>query len=246
MFDYKTDKELMMSQWWQSPLGQSVFTLERGIIQSLGRHFHGYHQLQLGLEPLLLPHVHHPHQQTVMAPSADVLGCNETLPFKSHSIDTVLLGHVLEFSADPHQVLRDVERVLVADGTLILSSFNPWSLWGLRCLLSWQDQAPWQGHFFSHTRIKDWLKLLNFDIIETKKCLYQPPINNEKWFNSCAVLNRWGRRLWPLFSGVTILVASKRTIPLTPIAQRWQPSSLLPAGRLITKPASKLQKRDRI
>src|SRR3546814_7072469 len=33
---------------------------------------------------------------------------------------------------DPPEVLREAERVLVPDGRLVISGFNPWSLWGAR------------------------------------------------------------------------------------------------------------------
>lgn len=240
MAHYKTEQEKMMADWWQSPLGQNVLLHEKPILQSLSQHFHGYYQLQVGSENSQLPSTPHASVQKIMSPFTDVHGHNEALPFKCYSLDTVLLNHVLEFSDDPHQVLREAERILVADGVLILCSFNPWSLWGLRRLFSWQDQPPWQGHFFTQMRIKDWLKLLNFDIVESKKCIFQPPFRNEKWFNKCSFLSRWGRRLWPFFSGVTIVVATKRTIPLTPVAKRWKPKKILPTGSLITKPATRL------
>ena len=239
MADYKTNKEKMMADWWQTPLGQAVFTQEQNKLYSLSTHFHGYYQLQLGNEKSLLPSTSRPSQQKIMANGANVEGYNEALPFKCHSLDLLLLNHVLEFSSDPHQVLREVERVLIADGTLILCSFNPWSLWGLRCLLSWQDQPPWQGKFYRQTRIKDWLALLNFEIIATKRLFYRPPIRSSKWLGYFSFMERWGKRLWPFFAGVTILVATKRTIPLTPITQGWRVKRLFPAGSFVSKPVTR-------
>lgn len=238
MTNYKTNTEIMTAKWWQSPLGQVVILQEKDILQSLSNHFYGYYQLQIGCRQLLLPPSSRANQQKIMANCADVEGCNEALPFKCHSLDLLLLNHVLEFSADPHQALREVERVLVADGTLIVSNFNPWSLWGLRCLLSWQDQPPWQGKFFRQTRIKDWLALLNFEIIATKRLLFSPPISSSKWLARFSFLERWGKRLWPFWSGATILVATKRTIPLTPITNRWQARKLFPSGAFVNKPVT--------
>jgi SAM-dependent methyltransferase len=238
MGDYKTNKETMMAQWWQSPLGQEVILQEQDKLQSLSQHFHGYFQLQIGYKQLLLPPTSRASQQKVMADSADVEGHHEALPFKCHSLDLLLLNHVLEFSADPHQVLREAERVLVADGTIVVCSFNPWSLWGLRCLLSWQDQPPWQGKFYRQTRIKDWLALLNFEIIASRKLLFSPPIRSEKWLKRFSFMERWGKRLWPFWSGVTILVATKRTIPLTPVTKKWRAKQLFPAGSFVNKPAT--------
>jgi ubiquinone/menaquinone biosynthesis C-methylase UbiE len=54
------------------------------------------------------------------------------LPFATQSLDLVVLPHVLEFAAEPHQVLREVERVLIPEGQVIICGFNPSSLWGMR------------------------------------------------------------------------------------------------------------------
>lgn len=238
MVDYKANTEKIMAEWWQSPLGHRILAQEQTVIQSLTAHFHGYYQLQIGIKQPLLPSLSRPCIQKVMALSADVQGESISLPFKCHSIDSLLLGHVLEFSSEPHQVLREVERILVADGTVVLCCFNPWSLWGLRRLLSWQEAPPWQGTFFSQTRIKDWLALLNFEVVSSKHCLYRPAIQSPKWFDRLNVIERWGKRLWPIFSGITILVAKKRTIPLTPVTMSWRAKQLFP-NPLAQRPASR-------
>ena len=238
MVDYKTNKTKNVANWWQSPLGQAVLEQEKSALQSLSQHFHGYYQLQLGLNPSLLPALSQPNIQTVIAAQADIQACNEALPIKCHSLDLVLLCHALDFSADPHGLLREVDRTLVADGTVILCCFNPWSLWGLKRLFSWQDTAPWQGHFFTKTRIKDWLNLLGFDIIDCKPLLFRPPLTSAKWFKHCQFLERWGRRLWPFWSGSSIVVATKRTIPLTPISKNWRSKQLF-SGRSVASPVTR-------
>lgn len=89
MVDYKAN-EKMMSDWWQSPLGQCVLIQEQTLLQSLSSHFYGYSQLQLGVDQKLLPKVSRSNVQKLMAKSADVEGNNEELPFKCHSVDTLL------------------------------------------------------------------------------------------------------------------------------------------------------------
>ena len=225
--------------WWQSPAGQEVLRQERQLFQSTPGHFHGYYQLQLGGESSLLPDMTMPKFRMHMAKSADVNGSNEALPFKSNSLDTLLLNHVLEFSSDPHQVLREAERILVGDGTMIICCFNPWSLWGVRRVLPCKKSAPWNGHFFGKSRIKDWLSLLNFDVIACERLMFRPPLKTEKWLNRTAKLETLGHRFWPVFSGVKILVATKRTVPLTPVTQRWRARQIFPKKGLVTKPATR-------
>jgi SAM-dependent methyltransferase len=56
----------------------------------------------------------------------------DALPFPNHSLDLVVLPHALELARDPHLTLREVERVLVPEGRVVITGFNPLSLWGLR------------------------------------------------------------------------------------------------------------------
>ncbi|MBT3505439.1 MAG: methyltransferase domain-containing protein [Piscirickettsiaceae bacterium] len=228
-----------LTRWWQSPLGHAVLKQEQQLFQSVPEHFHGYYQLQVGGEINLLPEMVMPKFKRRMGKSADVAGANEALPFKSKSLDTLLLSHILEFSADPHQVLREAERVLVGDGTMIICCFNPWSLWGVRRLFSRKISAPWNGHFFGKSRIKDWLSLLNFDVIACEKLMFRPPVKSEKWLQRAVKFDTLGHRFWPIFSGVKVLVATKRTVPLTPVAQRWRPGQIFPKKSLVTKPATR-------
>lgn len=239
MIDYKTDIQKKMILWWKNSLGQSVLRQEKNALHALSSHFYGNYQFQLGIEQKLLPDVPRRYMQKVMAKSADIEGCNELLPFKCHSLDTLLLVHVIEFSPDPHQVLREAERVLVADGTVVLCCFNPWSLFGLRRLFSCKGTPPWHGHFFSQARIKDWLALLNFEVVATKQLVFQPPINSERVLSKLSIIAWLGKRLWPIFSGVTILVATKRTMPLTLVTKYWHVNRLFPSGRLVSKPVSR-------
>ncbi|PYE31185.1 methyltransferase family protein [Idiomarina fontislapidosi] len=87
------------------------------------------------------------------------------LPIKNEAIDTLVCPFVLDFASDPHQILRELLRVLADDGTLILAGFNPLSPAILSGL--WRSKShpfPWQGRYFSNARVKDWLSLLGFRV----------------------------------------------------------------------------------
>lgn len=228
-----------IERWWQSPLGQQLLNLEREMVSQLDEPMPGYFSIQLGGNASCLPLNNRPGSQCLVAADGDVQAEAESLPFKSHSIDKLLLLHVLERSRDPHQVLREAERVLAADGKIILCSFNPFSLWGLRRLFSWQDSPPWDGHFFSQTRIRDWLALLNFEVTEQHKTLYRPPFRHPRWMQGSLFMERWGRRLWPWLGGVSVMVAAKRTIPLTPVRENWRKRRLFPTPGLVNKPLTR-------
>ena len=145
------------------------------------------------------------------------------LPVAPDSIDVVVLPHVLEFEANPHQVLRESERVLIGEGHVVILGFNPWSLWGFwRLLLAWREKPPWQGHYIGLTRIKDWLKLLDFEIIEIERFYFRPPLRNSKLLKKLEFMDQLGPYCWPWFGGVYLLVAKKRVVPLTPIKLQWR------------------------
>ena len=145
------------------------------------------------------------------------------LPVAHDSIDVVVLPHVLEFEANPHQVLRESERVLIGEGHVVILGFNPWSLWGLwRLLLAWREKPPWQGHYIGLTRIKDWLKLLDFEITEIERFYFRPPIRSMKLLKKLEFMDQLGPYCWPWFGGAYLLVAKKRVVPLTPIKLQWR------------------------
>ncbi|MGM0481611.1 MAG: class I SAM-dependent methyltransferase [Pseudomonadota bacterium] len=91
----------------------------------------------------------------------------EHLPIKNASIEQIIMPFVLEFSRDPHQILREANRVLVDDGYILLTGFNPLS----PALLSgWlpgkQKSLPWAGRYFTALRVRDWLSLLGYELVQ--------------------------------------------------------------------------------
>jgi len=87
------------------------------------------------------------------------------LPFKTESVDMVILPHLLEFDTQKHQVLREVERILKPEGKLTIISFNPWNIYiNMQYMKRRAKHTPLLPALVSRTRIEDWLRLLNFDV----------------------------------------------------------------------------------
>lgn len=140
------------------------------------------------------------------------------LPFATHSIDLVVLPHVLEFAAEPHQILREVARVLIPEGQLIICGFNPASLWGVRqkaARLSGAHFLPPAGEFIGLRRMKDWLKLLSMEPNRGHFGCYMPPCTSQGEYNRYAFMEKAGDRWWPSLGGVYILQAIKRVRGMT-------------------------------
>jgi len=125
----------------------------------------------------------------------------------------LVLPHVLEFADDPHHILREADRVLVPEGRLILSGFNPASLWGARQYLGrliGKPFLPRDGQFINLLRIRDWLKLLNFSLDRGHFACYKLPLQSESGIQRMNYLEPMGNRWWPIFGGVFMVSAVKR------------------------------------
>jgi SAM-dependent methyltransferase len=137
----------------------------------------------------------------------------DELPFASQSIDLLVLPHVLEFAQEPHSVLREADRVLVPEGQIVITGFNPASLWGAR---HWVGRAgvrpflPASSQMIALPRLKDWLKLLSFDVNRGRFGCYAPPVRSEAWIARWSFLEKAGDRWWPVLGSVYALTAVKR------------------------------------
>ena len=156
-----------------------------------------------------------PPSATVVPVRPRVAAINDfaELPFASQSIDLVVLPHNLEFAREPHQVLREVDRILVPEGHVIISGFNPNSLWGARHATGRLGASPFlpaEGQLITLSRIKDWLKLLSFEPSRGRFGCYVPWARTERWLNRWSFMERAGDRWWPVFGSVYFVGAVKR------------------------------------
>ncbi|MDX9950698.1 MAG: methyltransferase domain-containing protein [Methylophilaceae bacterium] len=199
--------------WLQSPLGLYLQEKEQPLYDAAVADIFGFNAVQLGMLELdLLQASRMPFVFGADAAAGLVRCQSAQLPFQTASIDLLLLPHMLEFSVDPHQTLRDAGRVLVPEGHIIISGFNPFSSWGLKRLLSRSKGYPWQGTFFSLPRIRDWLELLDFEIVEVRTACYKLPLSNPTWLKRCRFMDRAGGRWWPMTGGIYFIVARKRVL----------------------------------
>ncbi|MET0009553.1 MAG: methyltransferase domain-containing protein [Candidatus Thiodiazotropha sp. 6PLUC4] len=218
-----------IQEWFNSQLGESLAAQESEYLQQHISAMFGYHVVQIGHlkqdEDLL--RVSPARNRIVMGvtpggKNVDLQAEPYRLPFAGDCVDGILLPHTLDFSSDPHQVLREVERVLIPEGKLLITGFNPWSLWGgVRLLRLRSTIPPWCGHFFSSRRVLDWLSLLGFDLLDIHFLNYRPPIQRPGISQRLQFLEQLGENLYPNFGGVYIILAVKRVVTLTHIRPKW-------------------------
>ena len=209
----------------------------------------GFHALQLGMPELeglranRMPHrwvasdsLHVPEAlplqpqrnlqiSTVAVPEPIHLHCEfDALPFPDASIDLVVLPHSLELARDPHLTLREVERVLVPEGRVVIAGFNPASLWGLRQRAGRARRGmglargaagdalflPRAGDFLGYWRLRDWLRLLGFEVEGGHFGCWRPPMYSQRWLDRFAWMDPVGERWWPVLGAVYTVMAVKR------------------------------------
>ncbi len=154
------------------------------------------------------------------------------MPLATGSVDLALLPHVLEFSAHPHSILREAARVLTHDGQIVISGFNPLSVWGLKSALGLsRHEHPWCGRFIGLLRLKDWLQLLGFELNGGRFGCYAPPFSQAKWLERSAFMEKAGDRWWPIAGGVYVVRAVKRTVGMRLVMPGWR-NKAMPAKSL--------------
>lgn len=213
-----------LSQWLATPLGEHILQLEQSYFDQELADVFGFHALQLGLpEHDFLRANRMPFRaRTAALGPAAFLSEPCALPVQTGVIDLVVLPHVLEFSSNPHQVLREVARVLMPEGHVVVSGFNPWSLWGVRRLAARDGAFPWCGQFINLPRLKDWMALLGFEVAGGRMACYVPPFASNKWRARFGFMERAGDRWWPFAGGVYFLHAIKRVHGMRLITPKWK------------------------
>lgn len=229
-----------MPPWLQTPAGRYLLEWEQAQLDHAVVDLFGFHAVQLGwpfaegLRANRMPHrwmiddgrfdptrAHLPRG----AAEADkgtrcvtVLSEFDALPFPAQSLDLVVLPHALELARDAHHTLSEVERVLVPEGRVVVIGFNPTSLWGLRQRFGQLGSSLGLGSQFlppansliGYWRLRDWLKLLSFEIDTGRFGCYRPALRSQKWLDRLAWMDKTGDRWWPVLGAVYMLVAVKR------------------------------------
>lgn len=232
--------------WLDSPAGRYVLAWEQAQLDHVVSDLFGFHAVQLGwplVQALRCNRMPHRWLMTDRAQAASVprpvvpapdgaasqlrlsvLTDYEALPFPANSLDLVVLPHTLELADDPHQTLREVERVLMPEGKVVITGFNPASLWGLRrrrdalaARMGWAGRRPSSmpalpegSELLGWRRLRDWLRLLNFDVEGGGHGCYRPPLRTQAWLDRWEWAESAGARWWPVFGGMYLMVATKR------------------------------------
>ncbi len=241
----KSEQDLArnMREWFGQQPGRAYLEQEKASLSELIPKLFGYYLIQLGMAESL-----DDVMQECRVGSCLVLAADKSsdpvridvqvnipqLPIASDSVDSVLLPHTLDFSSNPHQVLRETERVLIPDGRIIISGFNPWGVWGLyKLLLQHRGRVPWCAQFISLFRLQDWLRLLNFNVEIIKPVMYRPPLKSEAMLNRLLFLEKLNPKYFSFFSAGYVIQAVKRVTTYTPVRPGWRKKARVVSSKLL-------------
>ncbi|MDX9874260.1 MAG: class I SAM-dependent methyltransferase [Spongiibacteraceae bacterium] len=231
-----------LQDWFTTPLGAAVLAAERRLLMRQLDECFGYHLLQLSVDDSLTLFDGSRVQRcfragpVFRADGQPFIQCDyQSLPFDCDSLDVVIVHHSLEFCVSPHAVLRELHRVLVPHGRLLLMGFNPWSLLGARLRLAadFGRSVAWQRHSLTVPRLRDWLALLGFGCERVEYGFSQLPLHRTARQPAADEGPLW-RDYWPL-GGIYLLSARKEVAAGIPLKPRWTKGR----PRLVALPVAK-------
>lgn len=230
---------MSLANWLNTPLGRRCLANEQRIVrQALDRVF-GEQLLQIGAWGARDTFLRYARTQrsvlldsSLDAPGADIVSQTSQLSIASDSVDAVLLPHTLERSESAHALLRESERIVRADGHLIVLGFAAGGPWGLRQLIARQGYPPGGRRMIREGRLRDWLELLSFDVDPAVAYCHTLPFEGVRRFGTFP-RERWAQRWMPFLAGGYLLVAQKRTLRLTPIKPAWRRTRLRAVAGLV-------------
>jgi SAM-dependent methyltransferase len=238
--------------WLETPYGRCVREWEQAQLDRIVADLFGFHALQVGwpavqgLRANRMPHRwllerSAAGEGTTGGPGSvlplstgvlplSVLADFEALPFPSQSLDLVVLPHTLERAQDAHHTLREVERVLMPEGRVVVIGFNPASLLGmqhraaplLQRLGRGDTRLPVAGELIGWRRLRDWIRLLGFEIESGQFGCYRPPFASARLLDRSVWVEDTGARWWPVLGSVYVLQAVKRVRGMRLIGPAWK------------------------
>jgi len=214
--------------WFESDLGQHVLQTESAMLDQLLPAYFGYNLAQFSVQNQSLYRSSQIQNKFAIAMDERLAGGliarPSELPLDSDCLDVAIVHHLLDFTESPQDILREIARVTLPMGHIVLVGFNPFSLWGAwKLMAKFKGRAPWNGSFIRPGRLMDWLNLLNFKIDRAQYAIYRPPL--ARYSGRVGDYSRGVSRHLNLPTGsVYVIVAQKHIGSIRPQKPLWKPA----------------------
>lgn len=213
--------------WSTLPRGSALKHAIEVECDESSRMFFGYHLVKLGtlsaqIDIPSCPIKHVVSQTPVKQESSSIVSTSRELPFLENSVDAFLIANELDFASDPHQILREVDRAITPNGYVMLTGFNPLSIAGvLRFIPHKRVGFLREARFFTKARVKDWLQLLGFEIIEHRTFAHFSLLSSQH-NRPMNKLHRLCSKYFPWSGAMYVIIARKRVVPLSVVKPSWR------------------------
>jgi SAM-dependent methyltransferase len=145
------------------------------------------------------------------------------LPFPDHVFDNALIVHCLDHCGDAEALLREIWRVLVPGGRMIVVVANRRGLWAR------SELSPFgYGRPFSRGQIEGLLRACQFRLTASDEALCLPPTRSRLLLRGAPAWERIGRRAWPAFAGLLVIEAEKQVFRGVPAGEKRLMKALRP------------------
>lgn len=134
------------------------------------------------------------------------------LPVMFDNIDLLVASHVLELSERPHQVLREIDRVLLPEGHCILIGFNAYRYWRMSGLARQLKGENGQYHFYTPKQLKDWFSVLGFEILDVNTFGYRPHWSSSRVYNRMKSFEEWSSKHLSFYGSIYMIHAQKQEV----------------------------------
>ncbi|MEX0603868.1 MAG: methyltransferase domain-containing protein [Marinobacter sp.] len=229
------ERHQQFESWFQTPLGRALLADQRHFIEQQVARLTGARQLHVGISHRLPVATDSDFGQRILTtprwesdlPESVAVCDADELPFPSSSMNLVILHHSADFSAYPHQVIREGSRVVRGGGQLLIIGFNPVSAWGLRKLLFRHNNGPWGGRFLFRRRMEDWLSLLDFQVDDVQSHFFRLPVQSTRDMGRPTLMERTGACHFIQIGAYYCILATKRVC--APIARKpaWRKKNVI-------------------
>ena len=220
-YNYKY-KELV--KWYKRPINQPIRKIVNDQILLMKKHVPGNNVLFIGLSEFSKKFNSQKNLSFIAIDeitSSDHITESKRLPFEDKSHDVIIIIHALDYTDNPYELVREIDRIATDDAKIALIGFNKFSLWGTLKPFMNKLTSPWLLNFHSLYSVREWFKLLGYEQNYKDTSSFTPIISKKisKYLNKISIIQKI---LAKDYGGLYFFAFNKKIIPLTPVKLKFK------------------------